>query len=839
MRIVRRGLGARRNGSGSIGMGARAGRREGARAGAVLAWLAAASPALAEGAREAAMAPQAAAAALIVGMGLFSALAGVAVMRARRREKAVRREAADEVAALQERLARAEALNRFDDQVVLVWDDPAAPPRSMFGRIAGLAGIPQDVAAMLAFENWLAPESASGFKRLVEGLQRRGEGFSTILRTRAGDHLEAEGRCAGASVLLRFHDISAERAELARIADRHAVLMRDVDALRALLAEVPHPVWVRDGEGRLAWANAAYARAVGASDAASAVTAGREFLEDAAREEAARALAEGVVWRRRIAAGPGASRRAFDVIAAPVARGAAGIAVDVSDAEAVRRDLERLAAAHQRTLDGLPTPVVIYGADQRLVYFNPAWRELWGLDLAFLAERPTEGAVLDALRFQRKLPEQRDYPGWKAEHLAAHRAAETRRATWHLPDGRTVRSEIQPHPQGGVTIIQEDVSEVIGLRSRSNAYERTQRETLDALSDAVAVFGSDARLKLSNPAFFRMWPVADGQRAPHVDAIFGACRAAHDDPAFWASLKQAVIALGEDRRPFAARIDRRDGAVIDVGAAPLPDGATLVTFVDVTASVNVERALQDKNEALMAADRLKNAFVQHVSYELRSPLTNIIGFAQLLSDPSIGPLDGKQREYMGYIMSSSSSLLAIINDILDLATIDAGVMQLDLTRVDVRETMEAAAEGVRDRLADEGVALEIAAAPDVGAFVADAKRVRQTLYNLLSNAVGFSEKGQTVRFSARRDEAGRVVFAVADEGRGIGADVLAQVFDRFESYTSGSRHRGAGLGLSIVKSFVELHGGSVSIDSELGRGTVVTCVFPPVARERPAASAAA
>jgi signal transduction histidine kinase len=276
---------------------------------------------------------------------------------------------------------------------------------------------------------------------------------------------------------------------------------------------------------------------------------------------------------------------------------------------------------------------------------------------------------------------------------------------------------------------------------------------------------------------------------------------------------------------MARRIERRDGSVVDCATVPLPDGATLVTFHDVTDTVNVERALRERNDALEAADNLKSDFVHHVSYELRSPLTNIIGFAQLLNEPATGALTDKQREYLGYITASSAALLAIINDILDLATIDAGAMALNLAPVDIRATMEAAAEGVRDRLAEHDLKLDIRAAAGIGSFTGDERRIRQILYNLLSNAIGFSPNGETITLAAdRRSDAVR--FSVTDRGSGIPAEIMDRVFDRFETHTSGSRHRGTGLGLSIVRSFVELHGGTVTIDSAVGRGTTVTCVFP-------------
>jgi signal transduction histidine kinase len=331
---------------------------------------------------------------------------------------------------------------------------------------------------------------------------------------------------------------------------------------------------------------------------------------------------------------------------------------------------------------------------------------------------------------------------------------------------------------------------------------------------------------LHNAAFERMWRLASRSLAdrPHIEKISILCQPLHGDAPTWRALRDAVTAI-DSREATLGRIERRDGSVIDCASVPLPDGATLVTFHDVSDSVNVERALRERNEALEDADKIKVDFVHHVSYELRSPLTNIIGFVHLLGDPGTGPLTDKQREYLDYITVSTNTLLALINNILDLATIDAGRMQLDLSSVDIRETMMAAAEGVQDRMVSGGVTLDISAPRNIGNFIADKLRLRQILFNLLANALSFSPPGSIVTLRAER-RSDTVVFSVTDTGPGIPPDMLKKVFDWFETHALGSQHRGPGIGLSLVRSFVELHGGEVTIDSAVGQGTTVTCTFP-------------
>jgi signal transduction histidine kinase len=378
-----------------------------------------------------------------------------------------------------------------------------------------------------------------------------------------------------------------------------------------------------------------------------------------------------------------------------------------------------------------------------------------------------------------------------------------------------------------MTWIYENVTEQLELESKLIALSRVQGETLDHLSEGVAVFGSDGRLRLHNPSFAAIWNLNPALLAarPHVTEIVAACRQPNDDETVWRRFTACVAGVDENRSSIAGRMERPDGRVIDYATVPLPDGQTMVTFVDATDTAQVERALVERNEALVAADALKNAFIHHVSYELRSPLTNIIGFAQLLNDAAIGHLNVKQREYVGYVLSSSASLLAIVNDILDLTTIDAGIMELDLSEVDVRATVAAVVESLRDRIEQANIRFTTSIAPNAGIIIADEGRMRQILFNLLSNAISFSADGGGVSVAASR--AGEAIeFTVADNGPGIPASFISSAFDRFSSMPRGTARGGVGLGLAIVKSLVGLHGGTVEISSEEGKGAAVTVRLP-------------
>jgi signal transduction histidine kinase len=760
---------------------------------------------------------------LIVGLVLFAVVTSIMLVRALAWSTRSETWSRDEIAALRSDLDRANALLLSEPQVMVDWPAASDEPR--------IEGDPMLVAAsaahrVLAFGTWLEPGKASAMEQAVEALRTRGEAFTMTLSTLAGRPIEAQGRAVAGRAVLRLKDASGVKRELVALVSRCEALLTENASLRTLIEALPSPAWTRDPSDKLTYVNIAYARSVEAKNAAEAVERRLELLDSAARDGILRARAETGAYAGRLPAVVAGTRRTFDVLDFRTETGSAGIGIDATEAASMRSALARLVDAHRRTLDQLPTGVAMFDADHKLTFYNAAYRALWDLDATYLDHGPTDSAVLEELRAARKLPEQQDFRQWRLQFQEAYRAVEAREHTWHLPNGRTLRVVTTPNPDGGVTYLFHDVTERLDLERRFEEMIRFQGETLDNLAEGVAVFASDGRIRLSNPAFARMWRLAPQLLAerPHIEAITALCQPLHGDAASWRALRDVVTAI-DNREAVAGRLERRDGSVVDCSAVPLPDGATLVTFHDVTDSVNVERALVERNEALEDADRIKIDFVHHVSYELRSPLTNIIGFVHLLGDPSTGSLAEKQREYLDYITVSTNTLLALINNILDLATIDAGRMQLSLGPVDIRATMDAAAEGVQDRLVSGGLALNIRAAADIGSFTADERRVRQILFNLLANAVSFSPAGEIVTLLAeRRHDA--VIFSVNDRGPGIPPEVLEKVFDWFETHSLGSQHRGPGIGLSLVRSFVELHGGTITIASIVGQGTTVTCTFP-------------
>jgi signal transduction histidine kinase len=587
------------------------------------------------------------------------------------------------------------------------------------------------------------------------------------------------------------------------------------DALRDLLDSLPFPVWLRGADGEPAYMNTA-----GAGIAQAAPT---KALAARARSEK-RALSE----RHTVTVGD--HERVFDITETPLPGDSQtlGFAIDRSPdhgAGTPTRDL----AAHEQVLENLTTAAAIFAADTRLSFFNTAYAELWRLDREWLSAGPSLAEILGQLRERRRLPEFADFRAFREEQLAQFTTLDASVETMmHLPDGATLRCIASPHPLGGLVLTYEDVTDRLALERSFKSLSAVQRETLDNLYEGVAVFGGDGRLKLSNPAFAGLWNLEPGSLSEdtHIADFIESTREYLARIADWETHKERLIARLMSREAGSGRLVRDDGTVVQHANVPLPDGAVLLSYMDVTDGYKVESALRDRAQALAEADRLKSEFIANVSFEVRTPMTSIMGFAEVLGEEYFGTLNQRQKEYSQGILESSRALMAIIGDILDLATIDAGRMDLEIDTVDLHAMLADVLGLIRERARRKALKVGFDCAPDIGWIVADAKRLRQVVFNLLGNAVAFTPpRGKIALAAERRDD--EVIIRVSDSGAGIPEADRERVFQPFERGPAPDDDgTGPGLGLTLVRRFIELHGGRVEITSGAGKGTTVSCFLP-------------
>jgi signal transduction histidine kinase len=761
--------------------------------------------------------------ALALGTVAFAIIAAAVGRRMIASARSGEARAKEQMSSLRALVDEYESLLAGSRELTILWRTADAEPQ-LLGQASAVLPVGRRPDAVLRFSTWLRPDDSERLARLVEGLRGDGRAFETSLAAIDDRMIRAAGWVVGTGAVLRLRPAIANATGTSVAL---AAAVEDATTARTILAVLDKPAFLRDRDGRIVFANAAYLALARREKGTSEDGTPAEMLApDRVQRHLAglRAAVAPVVEPLALTSG------SYELVAFSLAEGTAGYIRPVEAAPAMDMGLAHIAGI----IEALTTPVAIFNAKRELVQSNAAYAELWDFADGFLVPGLDERAILDKLRTQGKLPAVPDYHSWRKDHLKAYELKTPREdVTWHLPDSRSIKVIAAPAgPRGGVIYVFEDITERLALESSNRSFTRVQHESINALTEAVAVFGTNGRLTLSNPRLSAMWklPLNELGEHPHIDQLAKAsARGLPEDGAIiWRDLKRNIIDLSPNRADRTGRISRADGRLIDYAITRLPDGQTMMSFLDVTESAKYSHLLKERNEALVAADQLKDAFIQNVSYELRSPLTNIIGFADLLAAEGES-LSVRQRSYTDFIRSSSVTLGVLVDNILDLANVDAGIAELQPEPLDIPELIDKARAGVTatspEIAGQKPVSFVVDIPPDLPQFVGDRTRMVQVIYNLLSNAARFSPPGGEVRLSvSARGE--RILFVVEDEGPGLSEELKDAIMPRIDAPTSGGRLRASGLGLTIVRAFVNMHGGTISAEAREPTGSRITVNLP-------------
>jgi signal transduction histidine kinase len=638
------------------------------------------------------------------------------------------------------------------------------------------------------------------------------------------------------AVLAWLTDVSASSEQIDRLSAETHRLSAALDGLSTLIEAAPFPMWYRGPDLQLALVNSAFVRAVEAESAGEVVRRGMELIETGnegtAQSVARETLSRGVISTRTAPAIITGERRMMRVVDVPVGTiGVAGFAMDVQELEDARADLVHFARAQRDMLDRLSAGVAQFGPDQGLVFYNRYFMRLFDLDPDWLSDRPEFDRILERMREAQRAPEIRDFPSWRSERRSWFHAHEPVEETWQLPGGTHLRVVGQPLPDGGLLLIFEDRTEHLQLASARDTLLRVRAATFENLFEAIGVFAADGRLHLWNNRFRDVWGLEESAlvQHPRVDALVQALAPKLQEPSRAGMIRELVRTATIDRQQRSGRIALNDGRHFEFAAVPLPDGNALFTLLDITASRGIEEALRERNDALEQANSLKNAFVSSMSYELRVPLTSIAGFAEMLAAGYAGDLPPSAREYVDAILSAVNRLGTLMGDALDLSQSEAGSLPLEQAPVNVGELVREAARFIAEPANAAGLTVAIDVTSGDETILGDKRRLRQVLDHLLRNAVAYTSAGG--RILVRSRVVGRSAeIVVSDNGRGISDQKVTRVFDRLsrESASDGdaSGRRGGGVGLPLSRKLVEAHGGTVRIESELGRGTSAFVLIP-------------
>ena len=772
------------------------------------------------------------AAAIIVIAALWVALAAaLAVISARRlrRAQAVLGAARSMRALLEAAPARA----------MLVQADGSVDADAHLVRELGLANSPAKLGDLAAKDAGLDPDDLRELVAALDDVRLGGAPLKRQLRL-AGRERVVELRAQLApppskpgTVLAWLFDISDADADRARLAGRLMQTEGALDALTHLIESAPFPMWYRGPDLSLGLVNAAFVTAVEGRDAAEVIEKGAELIDvaglESARAGAEKALESGKPYSRMQPATIGQERRMLRLVDVPLPTGAvAGFAIDIQDLEDARIELAHHQESQRELADRMTAGAIQFDGDRHLAFFNRPFAIMAHLDPEWLAEKPEFDRVLERMRENGRLPEVRDFPDWKAERRGWFTSPEEAiEEDWMLSNGDHLRILGQPLPDGGLRLIFEDRTEQVRLASARDTLLRVRGATFDNLFEVISVFASDGRLYLWNRRFSDLWDLDEAWLAEHprVDELVPAMAKRLVNPTAAAQVRELVRSTTSGRQSGTGRVSLTDGRHFDFAAVPLPDGNALFTMVDVTDSSRIEAALRERATGLEEADRVKTDFVANMSYELRTPLTSIGGFAEMLAAGYAGELTPAATDYVSNILESVERLSKLIDDVLDLTQGDTKGVVLERERVDVAGMCRAAAESLRSKAEERGQKLDLDLDASAGSVIGDARRLRESIEHILRNAAAYGDEGGHIWLKASGDEESATVIVV-DNGPGIPPEQKDQVFDRFHRSGAPRGEAALGLGLPLTRQFVEAHGGSVALESALGKGTSVTITIP-------------
>jgi len=696
-------------------------------------------------------------------------------------------------------------------------------------------------------QNCLCSDDAIMIEGLFNRLKSDGIGFSLNVQDKKLSKLLRVSGTRGVDLsnqdhihILWLEDLSVS-SSIKDEEDGSYDFLDNIDGFQNALDALPHPVWIRNKEQQIIWCNVDYAKIVKATPS-EVIAQQKEIISKSRKrkpseknilvgdELAQKALSSGQSQEVEIHEVIGGERLLVKISEIPVKSKdiTIGLLEDITEEERAKSEIKNNELAMRDLLEQLRSAISIYNSDHSLEFYNSSFSQLWGLEEGWLNTNPKLGDIMEKLRETRRLPEQADFRSYKKSWIDMFTdLIDPHEDMLYLPDGSAFRMLVVPHKLGGLMMTFEDVTSRLELESSYNTLIAVQKETLDNLEEGVAVYGGDGRLKLWNPSFANLWRFEPEalESEPHISNIVNKVSQFFNETD-WIDIKDSMISVGLERITNEGRLERKDKVLIDYATVPLPDGGVLITYTDVTDTVRVENALREKNVALETAEKLKLDFLANVSYQLRTPLNAIMGFNEMLSQELFGSLNKKQKEYTSDIQGASEHLLNLINDILDLSSIEAGKMDLDISEVMLKPMLENIIDLVEEWARKQGIEISLSCPEDIGKAQIDERRIKQALINLIRNSITHTPEGGRIELIAAGDGKS-ITINVKDNGSGIEEDEQLRVLKPFErSENDNKADRGAGLGLTLVRNIVSLHDGEFELNSALGKGTNVKITLP-------------
>jgi signal transduction histidine kinase len=717
-------------------------------------------------------------------------------------------------------------------------------------RMLGLAAMPGYLSELAAppgsAQGGLAPDQLDQLWEKIQTTQKSAAPFRMALNLPGAQRsIALYGTLAdpqvspGGAALVWVFDFTESHAEMARLRAAAARATGDFAALVGLIEAAPMPMWFRGADLTIQLVNQAYVDAVGAASAAEVVQNQIELLEPEdgrSPAEIARATLQAQDKSERIVAATiHGARRTLRVSDLPLGQeGVAGYAIDIEEQQQVARDFRAFREATRALIDQLSVGVALFDGEERLTFANLPFRRLFNLtDEAVEAHTPFERFLAEA-RERGRTPEVRDFPEWRRERGGWFGMRESVEEPWPLPGGTHLRVVAQPMPDGGLVLITEDRTESLALSAVRDTLLRTRTATLDSLFEALAIFAPDGSVQLWNRSFAGTWGLTTEllDRHPSADELLTAIGRNLVRTEEASLIGAAVRAATLDRREKEGRVELADGRTLRFAGIPLPDGNGLLTVLDITASQKAEQALRERAEALEEADAVKAKFLANMSYEFRTPLTTIGGYAELLksgvaSDPA------QAGEYVDAILSAVERLTEQVENVLDLSQSEAGLLPIRKERLDLLDLLTTLVREREAAIIAAGLSLDLKGRRG-RVIAADPRQLGRALGNLIDNAVAGTPEGGRIVIEIRKvaeDAERQVEITIADNGRGMTSQELARALGglnpaKVKTSRDAPPEKRIGLGIPLARQLIEAHEGTLEIASRKGAGTTATIRLP-------------
>lgn len=745
------------------------------------------------------------------------------------------------------RVRQAEAARRNARRLTRMVDESPAVP--LLVRVDGRIEAPERLAAWLGLEKvpGFLSELDNGTRGLVaEQLARLDEQVRRTQKTAAPfrmtvtprgttrslavqGHLADPAVSPGGAALVWFFDFSDSHTELSRLRTDAARAKDDFAALVGLIEAAPIPMWFRGPDARLRLVNSAYVVAVGAHNAEAVVSGQLELIEIVdgltAAQIADQARLQDMPVERIVSATVSGQRRTLRVSDLPLGEeGVAGYAIDIEDMEEQARAFRAFREAQRSMLDQLSVGVAQFDAAKVMTFANEHFQRIFALPRSAMIDPPHFDRFLDIARDAQRVPETRDFPAWRRELAGWFNVGEPREEAWPLSDGTHLRMVAQPMPDGGVVLVAEDRTEQLALSATRDTLLRTRTATFDSLFESLAVFAPDGKLQLWNRRFLAEWGLESEflDAHPRIETLLEQVKGQFAKPAQAQAIGDVVRAATLDRRQKGGRVMLADGRTLEFAGVPLPDGNGLLTVLDITDSQKAEDALRERNVALEEADAVKTRFLASMSYEFRTPLTSIGGFAELLQSGVAGELSEQGNEYVAAILESVARLGEQIETVLDLSQSEAGLLPLDFATVELMPFITGIVRERESAITAGGLSLDLRGDRSAGSIQADKRRLARAVGHVIDNAIAATPKGGKILVDLSRGKANaRIV--VSDNGPGMTQTEAARALDGYKISDDGRAvERRQGLGLPLARRLIEAHGGRLDLQSEKGTGTTVS-----------------